>query len=162
MSRRLFKRTKHLCPLGCARLRRDDLPQHIRIDRQCCDFLRLFMHSLTAHLRRNHQTKRHSQRAKRRLLNMLSQFKQRRQNRRIILQRIGNILYALRRQVAFLHHFHHDALQLSRSERHMHPHTGAKRHALGYAIGEYAIHILMVDIHDHLTKHPAPSFFNAS
>ena len=157
--RRVGQRPQHLRPLGRANLRRDHLPQHIRRDGQHGNLPLFFMDALAAHLRGEHQPQRHRQRAKRRPLDFLRQFKQRRQHRGIILQRVADILHALGRQVAIRRHFDDHALQPPRPKRHVDAHAGADVQPRRHAVGEHMIHIRVVDIHDHLTKrHDVPPF----
>ena len=157
--RRICQRAEHLRPLRRSNLRRDHLPQHIRRDGQHGDLLPLFTDALAAHLRGEHQPERHRQRAERRPLNVSGQREQRRQHGGIILQGVADVLHAFRRQVTFFRHFHDDAFQLSRPERHVYAHAGADAKPLRHAVGEHVVHIRVVDIHNHLAKrHDAPPF----
>ena len=115
-------------------------------------------HPSAAHLRRQHQAQRFSQRAVRLYGHFLRQGHQLRRNRRVVLQRPYHFPQFLCRYVAFIRDFNDNAFLFSPSERNSHPLPRAKFHALRNQVGKRFCHILMNDVHDHPAIHPFPSF----
>ena len=106
-----------------------------------------------AHLRGQHQAQRLGQGAVALFRHFTGQFHQLRRDRGIVLQRPDHLAQLLRGHVGLTRQGGHDAFLFNVPERNGHALPGCELHAFRNQIGKRLRHVLMNNVHNHLTEH---------